>query len=201
MSDVRLLPSELCCRWSALQKIPKVTLTLMAICPHERLTLFPGWLFWLPADCSGAVETMCPPGQAWENEQELGRARVSKRARMPRCGMESTCGAMHTRPAGSALPCLIRLLCAEWTCDAPLGMDDAKVATMIGARHGHTKAMQENNTKSGKLQEAKRVSKRWLLRPRERMPRCGMGCLFDPRPVSPLPPCLGALLCNNSNHC
>ena len=194
---------------------------------------------------------------------------MSKRARMPRCGMQGTCGAMpfNTHPAGSALPCLIRLLCAEWTCDAPLGTDDAKGATMIGARHGHKEAMQESNNKSSKLQEAKRVSKRWLfnalvtlasmshqsqptlykglqpsisrpprrmprwlLRPRERMPRCGMGCLFDPRPVSPLPPCLGALLwgclfnprpvsplppclgallcvdmkirvCNNNNHC
>ena len=86
-----------------------------------------------------------------------GRARVSKRARMPRCGMQGTCGAMpfNTHPAGSALPCLIRLLCAEWTCDAPLGTGDAKGATMIGARHGHKEAMQESNNKSSKLHKSK----------------------------------------------
>ena len=190
MSDVRLLPSELCCRWSALQKIPKVTLTLMAICPHERLTLFPGWLFWLPADCSGAVETMCPPGQAWENEQELGRARVSKRARMPRCGMESTCGAMpfNTHPAGSALPCLIRLLCAEWTCDAPLGMDDAKGATMIGARHGHKEAMQENN---GKLREANTGEQEMVIEALSTDAKMWYGMPFNQCPLSPVPPSLG----------
>ena len=69
---------------------------------------------------------------------------------MPRCGMGTTRGAMpfNTRPAGPALPCLI---CPEWTCNAPVGTDGAKCATVIGARHGHKEAMQESN---GKLRGA-----------------------------------------------
>ena len=103
-------------------------------------------------------------------------------------GNHMWCMPFNTHPAGPALPCLLCPTVWEMDMQCPLGMDCATCASVIGARHGHKEAMQENN---GKLREANTGEQEMVIEALSTDAKMWYGMPFNQCPLSPVPPSLG----------